>query len=520
VAGRRIDPLARSAILKKGNRGRVVASEGILYYADAPRYFAQAERSVASLRRVMPEVHVTLATTLADVEVDGFDSIRQLEVAPDDHTRIGKIRAIATAPYDKVIYVDTDTIFAGDVGSIFAALDDFGLAASHAPIRRSPVGAWDASLPECFTGLNGGVLGLNLTDPDTAAFVAAWEDAYRDTSDVTRQDQPSFNRLLYRSRVRFLVLPPEYNFRAEFSNQSKGANMGVKVIHSHAVNEMDRERTDDLIRKLSDDRFATFLRDEDDIAVQFTKMPTVAAMPQVARSLSDARLAAALRASHMWDRAREGRNLRNEVFDILSEDAGLKVLQIGNPVAPILDLINRASAEAAICVTDQSWIERLETGITSPSARIVEAAFAVENGDVEVVRRADDVPPGEVIDPATGIEGLLQRLFPSRRPDWVRTRRPARVWPELYALAGIDDPQVVALATAGRDREAVEACLAAIDTGDLPTPKYIQVESRKIPQRSRRAVRKALRDAGFWVLDQGGSGIMAVHPVALGLVSR
>ena len=66
----------------------------------------------------------------------------------------------------------------------------------------------------------------------------------------------------------------------------------------------------------------------------------------------------------------------------------------------------------------------------------------------------------------------------------------------------------------------VEACLAAIDAGDLPTPKYIQVEGRKIPQRSRRAVRKALRGAGFWVLDQGGSGIMAVHPVALGLVSR
>lgn len=498
-----------------------MATEGIVYYADAPRYFAQAERSVASLRRVMPDVHVTLTTTATDVSVEGFDAIRTLEVAPDDPTRIGKIRAIATAPYSKLIYVDTDTIFAGDVSSIFEALDDFGVTASLAPIRRSPAGAWDQTLPECFTGLNGGVLGVNLTDPATAAFMAAWEAEYRDTIDTTRQDQPSFNRLLYRSLVRFLVLPDEFNFRAEFSNQAKGAGMGVKVIHSHAVNEMPPARTDDLIRKLSDERFATFMREDDDIAVQYSKLPTLTAMPQVARSLDEGKLVTAVRAAHIWRTARDRRNLQREVFEILAEEDGLSVLQIGAPINPVLELINGSKAGSAICVTNLAALRRVEVTLTTPAARIVEADIGEQDGEVEVVRPASSVPREQVIDPATGAMGVLHRFVPRLRPDHVRTRRPVYAWPRLLEETGIGDVDALALTTPGQDHLVVDGCLRSIAAGDLPAPRLIQIKGARLTPRVRRDMRKALRRAGYWVMEEGDPlGTLAVRPSVFGLSPR
>ncbi|MAM60220.1 glycosyltransferase [Maritimibacter sp. UBA3975] len=491
-------------------------TRGFLYYADTPHFIAQAERSVASLRAITPEAHVTLATTLADPPAEGFDAIQRIEIAPDDHTRIGKIRAVTTAPYDKVIYVDSDTIFAGDVTSVFDALEDFGLAACHTPFRRYPLETWDLALPECFTGLNAGFIGLNLTDPATRSFLSAWEDSYRETIAVSTQDQPSFNRLLYRSDVRFLILPPEYNFRAEFSHQSKGAGMGVKVIHSHNVNEASADQQAHLVRLLSDERFATYMRRGDEYHVQFTKLPSVTAAGFVASSFPDAALRPALRAAHVWQAKAETRDLRQEALEHVAGNAKpLRVLQIGAPIDVIDGLLLRNGVEGAICVTDWPAVKRMREMLAGRAGiRLVEAGFAQTAGGVAVHRPRSEVPPEDRLDRPTARD-LLQYLLPSRAAAMVRTTRPALPWAELVEASGIPSPVVVALATQGEDSEIVSACLAAIDAGTFSAPALFQIQGWRSRPARLGAMRRELRAAGYWVVSDGPKGTTAIRPDAV-----
>jgi hypothetical protein len=122
------------AELPAGNRREPGLPAGVFYVAtEHARFVTGALRSAESLRRVMPDVHVTLFTDREVKPEDTrglFDRVESLPFAEDLGTSwgsglLGKVRAFGLSPYVKSLYLDTDTrVLRPSVGDIFRLLDE------------------------------------------------------------------------------------------------------------------------------------------------------------------------------------------------------------------------------------------------------------------------------------------------------------------------------------------------------------------------------------------------------------
>jgi hypothetical protein len=205
-------------------------SNGIIYVATGQKYVEEALISARSAKRHMPDVPISLYT---DVEGGGIygagvvDSV--IRVAEVDHSCRDKIRPLLSTPYEKTLFLDTDTFFCEPVYDVFDLLDRFDIAVCAAPDRYQ----YDLpDLPDCFTEFNSGVIAFR-NSPRTIDLLNTWEQTFFKMlaeDERSYRDQHSLREALYRSEVRLFVLPPEYNFRTICPNFA-GKHCPVKIIH-------------------------------------------------------------------------------------------------------------------------------------------------------------------------------------------------------------------------------------------------------------------------------------------------
>ena len=209
-------------------------SYGIVYIATGlTRFLAEAAVSAESVKRHMPDVPIQLFTDAEKVPSD-FDRIERVPHEPA--RRYDKASCLLHTPFERTVFLDTDTYLTHPIGEVFDLLDRFDIAAAHAPARRShsfaPDGKWIIDgVPDAMAEINTGVVAFR-RGPATTAFLERWRDLY--TEDIARMagksppDQPSFCKAVYESEVRCCVLPPEYNCRFMFPGSFSGP---VKVLH-------------------------------------------------------------------------------------------------------------------------------------------------------------------------------------------------------------------------------------------------------------------------------------------------
>jgi hypothetical protein len=218
-------------IASEGNELR--AGKGVLYAATGRRFVAEAEVSAASVKAIMPELPIALASDCGSTSRD-FDV--QLEIKDAAHSFMDKILPMKATPFDKTLYLDTDTFMLGQVHSLFDLLDRFDLAAAFEPARflYAIVG-----VPESFPELNTGVILFNSCAIIFEA-IDEWHRLYKEEIEAMRlvdkeawHDQMAFTRMVFGSSLAFFVLPPEYNARILLPQQLSGE---VKIVHSRIRN--------------------------------------------------------------------------------------------------------------------------------------------------------------------------------------------------------------------------------------------------------------------------------------------
>lgn len=203
---------------------------GIVYIATGRKYVEEAAVSARSVKEFMPNLHITLFSDLEEESSDFtgfFDEI--IKISDPDGSCRDKIRPLRDTPYEKTLFLDTDTFLCSPVYDVFDMLDQFDIALAHAPDRYQ----YDLpDLPDCFTELNSGVIAYRKTKEVDDLF-KKWEATFYtmlDHDQDSHRDQHSLRDTLYRSSVRFLVLPPEYNFRTICPNFA-GKHCRVKILH-------------------------------------------------------------------------------------------------------------------------------------------------------------------------------------------------------------------------------------------------------------------------------------------------
>ncbi len=195
-------------------------STGFLYVAFGNRHTMEAIISAQSLRKACPKGTIAVVTDQS-VSDPVFDQVIQ-DVAPE-MTKTGnfhvKIAGLRKTPFERTIFIDTDTLICGDLSSTFALLDRFDLVVTHNAWRVDRAFEENAKpyseVPLDFMTFNTGFLAF-ASRPVIDDLLQAW--AERMTQQIVEHsetnDQPAFRWALYQSAVRFVVLSNAHNYHA------------------------------------------------------------------------------------------------------------------------------------------------------------------------------------------------------------------------------------------------------------------------------------------------------------------
>lgn len=176
---------------------------GILYVATDDDLVDEAILSAESARSAIEDVSLGIVVE-GEKSVDYFDTVINLK-SPSYGFK-DKIKGMNKSPFNKTIYLDTDTYIHEDISEIFSLLNRFDIAATHNPNRDLYTNT-ALGVPECFPEYNTGVIAFNKTLRD--GFFTEWCENY---SEDHLGDQPSFRKVLYNSDIKTATLPREYNY--------------------------------------------------------------------------------------------------------------------------------------------------------------------------------------------------------------------------------------------------------------------------------------------------------------------
>lgn len=225
---------------------------GYLYVAAGdPKFIQEAVISATSLRVVDPTAHITLVT---DKPLDGtlFDNIvvRPVAITAWKSGIAYKAKHIyQDSPYEKTLFLDTDTYFYEPCQALFGLLDYFDVCMAAAPADMNEPIIDGKPLTACFP-YNTGVIAFKKNERNEFLF-RTWHESYEQKlreGNLRQKEghQPSFMEALLKSESRVYVLPSIWNARVltyVFLNGS------VKIVHCRE--EQIKEDFEKLRKKLN-----------------------------------------------------------------------------------------------------------------------------------------------------------------------------------------------------------------------------------------------------------------------------
>ena len=209
------------------------APAGILYSCSGERYVAEALRSARSSLRYNRLPHLLFVSE----ELTGASDVSTARFEPSANPYVDKIANMRRSPFERTLYLDTDTFVVDEIAHLLQLLDHYDIAAAYTVEGRGP---HDPGVPPPFYEFNTGLLAWRASER-MAAFMRSWEETYvawslhgdpfptpGRGSRSGRADQLAFRRCAWEHGVRLFVLAPEYNFRLGYPITVQER---VRVIH-------------------------------------------------------------------------------------------------------------------------------------------------------------------------------------------------------------------------------------------------------------------------------------------------
>jgi hypothetical protein len=211
---------------------------GFVYCATGRRHFEEACQSVRHNRAVMPNIGYTLFTDAAHAKLAQNDFDQVLVIEKPSFSYDDKIEAMVRSPYEKTLFVDTDTVLVEPLYEIIDLLDTFDLAYTHDVHRGTN---YEPECPECFAEPCTAVMGFRKSEAVTRLWKLwrerfDWEKEHRSEHPLRcLDDQGAFRHVLYHegAGLHTYVLPSEYNLRV---HAPWLAGAVVKLVHGRGPN--------------------------------------------------------------------------------------------------------------------------------------------------------------------------------------------------------------------------------------------------------------------------------------------
>jgi hypothetical protein len=206
---------------------------GFVYIAMGEDYVQEAAQSAESLRRNTATANIALITDSNSKNPKVFDDSIEIE---NPRFNFGdQVYYIDKSPYEKTICLDTDIRFDAPVNDIFEALNEFKLCVAH-NLTNYTSDRIDLpiinQIPDCFPEMNTGVIGYSNCDA-VKSFFSTWRRIYAQVSEAGQiHNQAAFRAALYKSDIRFSILPREYNCLFRRAGCVTGE---VKIFHGRLI---------------------------------------------------------------------------------------------------------------------------------------------------------------------------------------------------------------------------------------------------------------------------------------------
>lgn len=209
--------------------------KGVLYIASGASYIEDATRSAKTIKN-NTNLPITLVTD-REVRNTVFDTV----IRSDDflYHYGDSVLQIPPLPYEKTLFLDTDTVVSDSFEELFVMLENIDIAAATIAEDRFKI----QTVPDSFPEYNTGVILFDRCEA-TSDFVELWKEIYRGYLDNgIRMNQPAFREALYESQIQATTLPAEYNCRANFGGYLTDK---VNILHGNFPNP------DSVLKKLNE----------------------------------------------------------------------------------------------------------------------------------------------------------------------------------------------------------------------------------------------------------------------------
>lgn len=208
--------------------------KGVIYVATGAGFRELACASARSLKAQEPGLAVDLFTDdPAAVEGGLFDAVHGIDTP---HAR-SKLDCMGRTRFERTLYLDCDTLVLAPLGDLFDLLERFELALAHDMRRDTALirEGLEEATPYAFPQMNSGVVLYRRSAP-VLGFLAEWARRFAQAK-VTR-DQVVLKDMLWRSDLRFYVLPPEFNLRrVTLLDAWEPGDARPTILHSHRLKD-------------------------------------------------------------------------------------------------------------------------------------------------------------------------------------------------------------------------------------------------------------------------------------------
>ena len=210
-------------------------SRGVVYIAFGDLFLKEVAFSAESLKKYNPDLHTTIFTD-QKVSCEFIDE-REIVRADSRHRR-HKVDFIGQSPYERTLFLDTDTIVNHRVDDMFELLDVFDFVAAHDLARKrltySNAMREYQEIPYAFSEINTGVMAFR-KNALTAGLFRTWHDTFYKFIGKCQWDQPSMRISLWQScqqGLKVYIVPVEYNLRSR-AVREKNRNLHEQFGEDH-----------------------------------------------------------------------------------------------------------------------------------------------------------------------------------------------------------------------------------------------------------------------------------------------
>jgi hypothetical protein len=207
----------------------------VIYIAAGKRYLEECAISAASLRKTNPSLPVYLMTDCTPENPGLWDKITP--ITPDLHGSAIKLH-MDQAPWERCLFIDTDTMVVGSLDPLFELLDRFELAAmQHGGGHHYTI----LGLPKTFPEFNSGVIAWRRSER-MSRFFARWRELYAQMLEPSGRtwDQKSLRVALYESDLHITSIPHGYNLMPYFPAVIEG---DAAILHGRNPKNLERLAT-------------------------------------------------------------------------------------------------------------------------------------------------------------------------------------------------------------------------------------------------------------------------------------